>query len=303
MNGSSFKYLLKEGFKNIWSNRMMSVASVAVLVCCLVLTGAAMLLSLNVGQAMKSIEDSNSVQVYLKDELSTLQGLQVGEEIKKLDNVAACEFIPKDEAIQRYIDMLDGDGDILNGLTGQDNPLPNAYRVSFNDLSIYKETAEEISKIDGVYKINDYSDIARKLTTMDRFILYGGIIAVTVLAIVSLLIISNTIRVTMHSRKLEISIMKSVGATNMFIRIPFLVEGVVLGLLSGGISCGLLLAAYHGAAQAVTGVLPSFTPISTTSVAWWIIAGALVIGALFGLFGGMISIRKYLKRQGGDVID
>jgi cell division transport system permease protein len=302
MNGSSLKYLLKEGFKNIWSNRMMSVASVAVLVCCLILTGAAILLSMNVGQAMKSIENTNSVQVYLEDELSTLQGIQVGEEIKKLDNVATCEFVPKDEAIQRYIDMLGGDGEILNGLTGEDNPLPNAYRVSFEDLSIYKETAAQISKIDGVYKINDYSDIAQKLTTMDQFILYGGIAAVVVLAIVSLLIITNTIRVTMHSRQLEISIMKSVGATNMFIRIPFLVEGIVLGLLSGGIACGLLLAAYQGVARAVEGLLPSFGVVSIASVYWWVIAGALIIGALFGLSGGLISIRKYLKRQGGDTI-
>ena len=297
MRASSFKYLLKEGFKNIWSNRMMSVASVAVLVCCLLLTGAAILLSMNVGQAMKSIEDTNAVQVYLKDELSTLQSLQVGEDIKKLDNVATCEYIPKDEAIQRYIDMLDNDGEILNGLTGEDNPLPNAYRVSFHDLSVYTQTAEEISQIDGVYKINDYSDIARKLTIMDRFILYGGIAAMAVLALVSLLIISNTIRVTMHSRKLEISIMKSVGATNMFIRIPFLVEGIVLGLLSGGIACALLLTAYEGAAQALHSFLPSFTPVATSHVAWWIIAGALVAGALFGLSGGLISIRKYLKND------
>ncbi len=303
MNGSSFKYLLKEGFKNIWSNRMMSVASVAVLVCCLILTGAAILLSMNVDKAMASIEDSNAVQVYLEDELSSLQSIAVGEEIKKLDNVATCEYIPKDEAIQKYIDMLDGDGDILAGLTGEDNPLPNAYQVSFVDLSIYKETAAQIEGIDGVYKINDYSDIAQKLTSMDRFILYGGIIAVAVMAVVSILIISNTIRVTMFSRKLEISIMKSVGATNMFVRIPFLVEGLAIGLLSGGIACALLLVAYHAVARAVTGLLPSFAPIAMSSVAWWIVAGALVVGALFGLFGGLISIRKYLNRQGGDVID
>lgn len=300
MNGSSFKYLLKEGLKNIWSNRMMSIASVAVLVCCLVLTGTAVLMSLNVSQAMKSVENSNSVQVYLNDELSTLQGIQVGEEIKKLDNVATCDFIPKDEAIQRYIDLLDDDGDILDGLTGEDNPLPNAYLVSFNDLSLYDETAAQIQQIDGVYKINDYSDVADKLTLMDNFVLYGGIAIVIFLSIVSLLIISNTIRVTMYSRKLEISIMKSVGATNTFIRIPFLVEGILLGLLSGGISCTLLLLAYNALYDMVAGILPSFSLFPLSSVFWWVIGGALLIGALFGLSAGLISIRKYLKREGGD---
>ena len=302
MKGSSFKYLLKEGVKNIWSNRMMSIASVAVLICCLILTGAAALFSMNVDALVKDLEASNSVRVYLKDELSTLQSIQLGEEIKKLDNVAECVFIPKDEAIQEYIDILDNEGEILAGLTGEDNPLPNAYQVSFTDLSIYRETAEQITQIDGVLRINDYSDMAAKLTVVDNFVLYGGIAVVAFLAAVSLLIISNTVRVTMHSRRLEISIMKSVGATSMFIRIPFLVEGVILGLLSGGISCTLLLVAYHAALGAVSGILPSFHFVPMGSVLWWVIAGALIIGALFGLSGGLLSIRRYLKRQGGDAL-
>ena len=302
MNGSSLKYLLKEGFKNIWSNRMMSLASVAVLICCLVLTGAAVLLSMNVSHAMKSIEDTNSVQVYLKDDLSTLQAVALGEEIKKLDNVATCVFVPKDEAIQRYVEMLDGEGDILAGLTGEDNPLPNAYRVSFNDLSIYKQTAEQIKAIDGVMRINDYSSIANTLTTMDRFIVYGGIAAVAFLAVVSMLIITNTIRVTMHSRQLEISIMKSVGATNAFIRLPFFIEAMVLGLVSGGCACAIILPVYEAVANGVSGVLTFFQPISTASVFWWVIIGALSVGVLFGLCAGVISITKYLRREGGDMV-
>lgn len=278
----------------------MSIASVAVLVCCLVLTGAAILISMNVNVAMKSVENSNSVQVYLDDELSTLQGLQVGEEIKKLDNVATCEFIPKDQALEKYINMLDGDGDILNGLTGEDNPLPNAYRVSFNDLSIYKQTADEIANIKGVHKINDYSDVADKLTIMHNIVLYGGIAIVVFLAIISLLIISNTIRVTMHSRQLEISIMKSVGATSMFIRIPFLVEGALLGLFSGAVSCGALVAVYQGVVGAMQKIIPAMSFIDTTSVIGWIIVGSLMVGTLFGLSGGMLSIGKYLKQEGGN---
>ena len=302
MNGSSFKYLIKEGFKNVWSNRMMSIASVAVLVCCLVLTGAAVLIAANMDQAVTSLEGNNSVQVYLQDELSTLQGIQVGEEIKKLDNVAEAEFIPKDEAIQRYVDMLEGDGDILSGLTGEDNPLPNAYRVSFTDLSIYQETADQILQIPGVMKINDYSQMAQMLTTIHNFVIYGGMAAVAFLGFVSLMIIMNTIRVTMHSRRLEISIMKSVGATNMFIRIPFLIEAMVLGLFSGGASIAIILPVYGAAADGVAGILGFFEAIPMADCAWWIIAGALGIGILFGLFAGSISISRYLRRKGGDTV-
>ena len=298
--GSSFKYLLKEGFKNIWSNRMMSIASAAVLICCLVLCGVAILFSLNVNVALKSIENTNSIQVYLKDDLNTIQSLQVGKEIEALENVAEAEFVPKDEAIQRYVDAMGNSGDVFDSLYGKDNPLPNAYRVTFDDLSIYRDTAEQIKQIDGVQKINDYFNVARILTLMDRIALYGGIAIVAFFALVSLLIISNTIRATMHSRQLEISIMKSVGATSTFIRIPFLVEGMLLGLFSGAIACGLIIPAYIAIVNTFNEIMPRLSFIQPSSVIWWIIAGALVVGVLFGLGSGLFSIRRYLKREGGN---
>ena len=133
MSPSSLKYLLKEGFKNVWCNRTMSLASVAVLVSCLLLTGAAVVFSMNVNQAMESLEASNSLTVYLDDNLNNLESIAVGNEIKKLDNIDPdqCVYIPKDDAIQKYTDILGEDGEILSGLMGKNNPLPNAYRVRF----------------------------------------------------------------------------------------------------------------------------------------------------------------------------
>lgn len=301
MKINNLRYLIKEGFKNIWSNRTMSFASVGVLVSCLLLTGAAVLFSLNIDTAMKSIEGNNSVKVYMKQGLPTLSAIKAGEEIKKLDNVAACEFVPKDDAIQQYQNLLGDDATMLEGMTGKDNPLPDAFKISFKDLSQYKQTAEQIKQIEGVDSINDYSDIAQKLTKLDRMITTAGFWIVLILSLVSLFIISNTIRVTMFSRRLEISIMKSVGATNWFVRVPFIVEGIMIGLVSGLLASLLLSAAYQRMLTAVSSIT-LFSPIDINPLRLTITLAFVLAGTAFGAVGGMISIGRYLKKEGGDVV-
>lgn len=302
MKINSLRYLVKEGLKNIWSNRTMSFASVGVLISCLLLTGTAILISANIDTAMKSIEGNNSVKVYMKQGLPTLSAVKVGDEIKKLDNIDTCEFVPKDDAIQQYMELLgDKDGTMLQGMTGKENPLPDAFKVSFKDLSQYKQTAEQIKKIEGVDTINDYSDIAQKLTNLDRLITTAGFWIILILSLVSLFIISNTIRVTMFSRRLEISIMKSVGATNWFVRVPFIVEGVIIGLVSGLIASLLLSAAYNKMLSAVTAIT-LFTPINIAPMQLKITLAFIVVGTVFGAIGGVISIGRYLKKEGGDVV-
>ncbi|MBE6829444.1 permease-like cell division protein FtsX [Caproiciproducens sp. R1] len=295
-------YLMKEGIKNIWNNRTMSFASVGVLISCLLLTGAAVLFSYNIDSAMKTLEGNNSVRVYMTQDLPTLSAIKVGEEIKKLDNIEACEFVPKDDAIQQYMDILgDKDGTMLQGMTGKENPLPDAFKVSFKDLSKYKETAAQIQKISGVASINDYSDVAQKLTNLDRMITMVGFWIILLLSLVSLFIISNTIRVTMFSRRVEISIMKSVGATNWFIRVPFIVEGMIIGILSGLISSLILLLLYDKMITSITSIM-MFSPVDIQPLAWSITLAFILAGMLFGAVGGVISISKYLKKEGGEIV-
>lgn len=295
------KYLVKEGFKNIWSNRTMSFASAGVLIACLLLTGAAVLFSMNIATAMQELEGNNVVSVYLKQEVPTLKAAQIGQEIQKLDNVETCEFIPKDEAIQQYMDLLGDDGTLFGGLTGEDNFLPDAFRVSMKDLSKYSETEQAIKAIDGVEKVKDYSEIAEKLTALDRMVTTAGFWIVLILSLVSFFIMINTIRVTMFSRRLEISIMKSVGATNWFIRVPFMVEGIAIGLIAGGFSSLILYLVYNQLVHSIQSIA-LFNPIPIGSVMWKIVLAFLGCGALFGAISGGISIGKYLKKEGGSIV-
>ena len=299
----SIHYLLKEGVRNIWSNRTMSLASVAILVSCLILTGTAVLFSMNISAAMKTVEGTNSVKVYMQQGIPVLSSVKVGQEIKKLDNIKSCKFIPKDQAIENVMGMLGGkDANLLAGMTGKDNPLPDAYQISFKDLSKYKDTVAQIKKISGVGSVNDYSDVAAKLTKLDRMVTQGGFWVTLLLSIVSLFIISNTIRATMFSRRLEINIMKSVGATNWFVRIPFIVEGMVIGLVSG-VLASLIVQLLYGKLTSTLTSITMFSPIAMNSVSAQLTALFILSGCLFGALGGIISISKYLKKEGGDIVD
>ena len=301
MKLSSLGYLLKEGARNIWSNRTMSFASVGVLVSCLLLTGAAVLFSMNIDSAMQSVEGSNSITVYCTQGLPTLKAVQVGEQIKNLDNISECELVPKDQAVEEMLDMLGDNGTVLEGLMGDDNFLPDAYRISLTDLSLYEETAAQISAIEGVEKIIDYSDIANQLTQRDDMVTTVCFWITLLLGVVSLFIIANTIRVALLSRRVEISIMKSVGATNWFVRVPFIVEGLLIGLVSGGLASIILNLAYDSVMSSLA-VLSFFTPLPLGPYRMRIVLIFLLAGSAFGVLGGLISIGRYLKKDVGGLV-
>ncbi len=296
---SGFGYLAKEGFKNVWSNRIMSIASVCVLLSCLILTGAAALLSVNVQQVVDSVGQSNETTIYLKDDVSELEAVYIGKDLEKIDNITSVEFYSKDDALQSYKEDL-GD-ELFARISEESNPLPDSYIVAMDDLSKYDQTVAEIQKIDGVDSINNRRELAQRLTSISNLVNIICFWVVIALMIISLFIIANTIRATMYSRRFEISIMKSVGATNRFVRMPFLIEGMVIGLVSAIVGTGLIALLYN----AVMNAIEQFIPISTiplTDVIAYVAAAFVISGVLIGFFGSFISIRKYLKMEGNEIL-
>ncbi len=296
----SIKYFLKEGFKNIWINGMMSIASILVMVCCMILTGSAVLMSVNVRSTLKTIEGKNSITVYLNKDVSHAQAAKIEEKIKAIPNVSHCEYYSREEAVKKYEEML---GSLFDILQGDENPFPNAFHVTMEDFSTYayENTVDSLKAIDGVGSISDRSETAKKLTSLNSLLTSAGFWIVISLGAVSLFIISNTIKVSMYSRRFEISIMKSIGATNWFIRVPFIIEGVVIGLISAVISTGLLKLVYDEAMIIINKIVP-FRGMPFEDVALPIFLGFTVVGVLLGAVGGVISISRYLKKEGGDVV-
>lgn len=294
----SFKYLVREGFRNLWANRLMSFASIGVLVCCLVLMGSASLISVNINSLIDWLGDQNVVKVFLGDGLTAEQTAQMATTITGVGNIKTIEFVDRQDAYQSIISRMTSNPDLILAIDDTGDFLPDAYNVTFDDLTKFEDTVIKLESLDNVYAVSDKSDLAAQLQSISRVITVVSVWIVGLLFLVSLFIITNTIKLTMYVRRLEISIMKSVGATDWFIRLPFLVEGMVIGVISGIVSFALVAYIYVTATSAVSSVM-SFSLIAFSSMWGWVLGVFILSGSVAGSVGSLISIRKYLHKEGG----
>lgn len=282
----------------------MSIASIAVLMSCLVMMGAAFMVIVNVNNVMSEIESQNVVMVYLKDEVQGEAITELREKITLMQNVKKCEFVDKETAFKQQLEELDTDATYFEGV---ENPLPDLFKVSVSDMTKFDKTVAELKTLDGVDSVRDNREIAQTLVKIRQTIFYVSIGVIAVLLLISLFIIANTVRITMYSRRLEINIMKSVGATNWFIRWPFMVEGMVLGAISGILSLAVVWGLYRLVQPSVSSMLTmvsrGFTTVSFLDYVVYILVAFLVIGIVSGGIGSLISIQKYLKERGGVVYE
>ncbi len=303
MNASSLRYLIKEGFRNTWTNRMMSIASICVLLSCLVLIGSASMIFLNIESLVDRIEDENVIMVYINDEASEEAITEMGEKLKNMSNVEFVEFVDKVDAWNEQLDtMEEAQAEFFTEIS-TDIPLPNAYKVTVTDLNKFSTTVKEIKALENIDTVRENTDLAKKLDTMSRGISIIAIVIIAVLFAISLFIISNTIKLTVYSRRLEISIMKSVGATNSFVRLPFVVEGVILGVISGIVSLGVVWGVYELAINQFRDLFNSIglVPLNFIDYAWYMLGIFVAIGIVSGVGGSLITMRKYLNKEGSEI--
>ena len=350
MKISSVKYLVGEGAKNAWVNRLMTIASVGVLVACMVIIGLAILISENVNKAVGKLEQQNVVMAYMKDynwalygddkdnssddtsavsseetassdtqqteDQADENGIKSGdyvihnadeakalcEEIAKIDNVASVTYVSSSEGLESVKkSMLEGQESYFTFLDDKyGNPMSDAAKITMKDMARFDETIEQIKKIDGINKIQSQNDLADKITAIKRGVGIAGFWIIAILMIIALVIVSNTIRVTMYNRKLEISIMKAVGATDSVVRIPFVVEGMIIGLVSAVIAEGLLYFCYRVATETIMSTLNTSDIVHYSDVAWWLLLIFVGIGIFAGILGSVIMISKYLRHEGSE---
>ena len=303
----SFRYLVGEGFKNIWLNRLMSLASVGVLVACMLIMGVAIVLSENVNKAMGHLADQSVVMVYFEKELTDKECKDAFEKVKDLRNVKAegSEYITADEGLESVI--IDTFGEnytkeqaaVFERLREKGNPLSNGARIQLKDLGKFDKTVEEIEQIAGVSSTNSHRDLAKRINNISIIVRNGCLWIIGLLLIIAFVIVSNTIRITRFSRKLEISIMKAVGATNRFIRFPFMVEGVLLGVIASIFTTGLLYVVYHFAGGTIQSTL-EMSPIPFRELVLKLLGIFAVIGVVLGLICSAFTITKYLRKEGSE---
>lgn len=354
MKLSSIKYLAKEGVKNTWANRLMTLASVGVLVACMVIIGLALLIAENANVAIGNLEQQNVVMAYMKDyswalyneedktedtssktssttsssrddkndvedekqdkEEADKNGIKPSDyvihnekeakalcdKIAKFPNVAKVTFVSSEEGLETIKEsMLDEQEEYFSFLDDEyGNPMSCAAKVTMKDMSKFDETLEAIKKLEGIDVIQSQSELADTIFAIKNGITVAGFWIIAILIIISLVIVSNTIRVTMYSRKLEISIMKAVGATDAFVRIPFIVEGMIIGLISAVIAEVLLYFCYRVATETIIKTLG--TVVKFGEMAWLLLGIFVVIGILAGVIGSFFVIGKYLKNEGSE---
>ena len=300
MNMNSIGYLIKQGVKNVFKNSIMSLASIGVLFSCLLLIGAASLLSLNLNQVISSIEHQNELVVFLNEDVSEYQIDNISQFLNNLKAVDTVEFIDKDEALKNYIETTGNDSTLYDSLKN-DNPLPNTYNVVLSDLSILDKYVSQIESLDGVEKVNAPIEIAKMIVSIKHAINIAGVVIVGILFSVALVIISNTIKLTIYSRRKEINIMKFVGASDFFIKLPFVVEGILIGIISAFLSHIVLWFSYNYLVSKMSEINMQWiinlhnNMISFSSYNLIILGCFVTIGAFIGILGSSFFVRKYLK--------
>ena len=293
MKLSNFGYLLKEGIRGIFKHGFMSFAAVCVTVACLLVVGSFSCLIYNLNLMVEDLNKTNQVLVFIDETLPDAEARSVGTKINRVSNVYNAKFVSREEALESFIADHQED-EAFSGVEASD--LRHRFVVTLTDNALIEQTVEELEKIPGVAKINAEFELAEGFNTLQNVLEIASIAVIAILLFVSLLIISNTVKLAMYDRKEEISIMKMVGATNGFIRLPFVVEGFTLGMLGAGIAFGLewLLYDYLVAELAKVDTLKlfSFVPFTELLVPMIVVfAGA---GLLVGILGSWFSIRKFM---------
>lgn len=297
MKGASVGYLTREGFRNIWVNRLLSLATIVVLVSCLVIVGSGALIFLNISSVLDLIEDQNVVMVYIEDEADETAMDTLKVQLLALDNVDDVQFVSREEAFERQKASYGDKASLLDGLSA--DILPNAYKVTVKDISTFDATVATIKQLDNVIQIHENSELAGKLASIRNAVSYISLGVIAILFFVSMFIVANTIRITIFNRRLEISIMKAVGATNSFIRWPFMVEGILLGLFSAVIGLGIEYGVYSIASIWLTDVMAMLggDVVAFNEYIWYIFGIFVFIGVFIGAFGSILSLNKYLKEH------
>ncbi|MBR3817298.1 MAG: ABC transporter permease [Clostridia bacterium] len=298
--GLNTSYLTKMGAHNMVANRSMSISSISVLTACLMLIGISVVLLLNIHSLVTDVEKQNVVVAFVKDGADDVAVAQVKADLTAIENVTNVEFVSKEVAYEEQLAKYDAKVEDLDEHI--ENPMPDSYRVTVSNMEQFNDTLAKIKSVKNVMHVRESQELVNQISTLQKSITAICILIVVVLAGVSMFIISNTIRMAMVSRKIDIQVMKSVGATNTFICWPFMIEGIIIGLVSGVLALGLTIAVERVEGEALHSLLAMFgsKAVSLMDYLPVLILSYLTAGIIISSFGTLVSIRKYLKKEGSE---
>ncbi len=301
MRISTFFYTIKQGFVNIWKNKMFSLASIATMTACIFLFGLFYIIVANFQSMVKEAEEGVAITVFFDEGISQERIDEIGELIRSRVEVSRYEYTSAEEAWESFKDIyFEGHEEAATSFAN-DNPLANSssYSIYMNDISMQNTLVTYLESVDGVRQVNKSEMVANTLTDFNSLIGYISAGIIVILLGVAVFLISNTITVGISVRREEIGIMKLIGATDFFVRAPFIVEGIVIGLIGAAIPLGILYLLYE---KVIVYISENFSVIggminflSVETVYETLLPTALILGVGIGFLGSMITIRKHLK--------
>lgn len=290
----NFRYFFVQGIKGITSNGLMSLASVGIVIASLVLFGFFVLFGANLNYISQQIREQCEINVYLPKDTDRDTVRKIGSELATIPNVKNARLYTKEERFQNYKDSIySGQTEVIDTLK-EDNPLRDAYILELTDVELANSVAEAAGKVKGIDEVKNSQHIFQKIISITNGVRHLSIWLVIILAIISIFIISNTIKLGMFSRRKEINIMKFVGATNWFIRFPFMIEGMLLGIIGAFFSAVITLFSYKALIPQLTDFLGALEVLSLGDIISLIIWVFAILGAGIGAVGSFMSIRKHL---------
>ncbi len=290
-------YLIGEGFSNVFKNKKSTMASIIIMCATMIIFGLFLIIGENVNHFVDNLKLQQGFQVFMKEDATQEEMDKVKEDIRALDGISTIEFVSKEQGLNTMKEKLKDEKGVLDGFNVQ--KIKASYIVKVTDLERSKTIQSEVEKIDNVVKITNSNETAMKLISIAKVIRIATGVILLLLIIISTFIISNTIKLTVHSRRKEISIMKYVGATNSFIRWPFIVEGIVIGIISSIISIIIVGGTYNiittKMAESDFVRVMGMNLVGLNEMLTSIILVYLILGIGIGTVGSVVSMRKYLK--------
>ena len=297
MRYSVFSYLIKEGFKSTFKQKKMTSASIIIMCATMFIFGLFFVIGENVNSVITQIESQQGIQIFIEEDATDADIETLGNQIRAINGVNRVTFVSKEDALNSMKTTL-GDESLFEGWD-EENPFPASYFVTLTDLSLNDEVQSQINKLDNVDEIESENTTINRLQSLANGIQITTVIILVLLIIISIFIISYTIKLTVHARRREISIMKYVGATNSFIRGPFIVEGIIIGVISAIITLVILGLAYNAVMGKIGDSIliqeMGFGLLSFSEMFYLVLTVYLVLGVGIGVLGSSISMRKYLK--------
>ena len=294
MKKNNIGYLLREGIKGVFLHGFMSFAAIWVTVACLLIMGTFGLVLYNLNEMILDLEKDNEVLVYIDETYSEAEAMSVGSQINMITNVFNAKFVSREQALVEFIEEQQ-DEELFAGL--ESSTFRDRYVISLVNNKLMRQTCEDLAKIEGVEDIVAHYEIQEGFETIQNILNMAAIIIIAVLFVVSMLIISNTVKLALYDRKDEIAIMKMVGATNGFIRWPYVVEGFILGVTASLLAFFLQWGLYDFLQKQILKMdtLQLFTMIPFQEVIELVAVAYAIVGFLVGVVGSMLSIRKFLN--------